>query len=80
MTGINVATAGCWEITGRYENDELTFVIWVSPSRLPLPCPCCKVAMSLNDWLGPEQWVATDGLSSQNVRGNKSCLLRTVPP
>jgi hypothetical protein len=31
MTGINLPTAGCWEITGRYENEELTFVLWVSP-------------------------------------------------
>ena len=31
MTGINFPTTGCWEITGRYENDELTFVVWVSP-------------------------------------------------
>jgi hypothetical protein len=31
VTGINFPTTGCWEITGRYENDELTFVVWVSP-------------------------------------------------
>jgi hypothetical protein len=31
MTGINFPTAGCWEITGRYENDELTFVVWIVP-------------------------------------------------
>jgi hypothetical protein len=31
MTGINFPTTGCWEITGRYENDELTFVVWVGP-------------------------------------------------
>ena len=31
MTGINFPTTGCWEVTGRYENDELTFVVWVSP-------------------------------------------------
>lgn len=29
MTGINFPSIGCWEITGRYENDELTFVVWV---------------------------------------------------
>ena len=28
-TGINFPTIGCWEITGRYETDELTFVVWV---------------------------------------------------
>lgn len=31
MTGINFPTAGCWEIKGRFDNDELTFVIWVAP-------------------------------------------------
>ena len=31
MTGINIPTLGCWEITGHYESDKLTFVIWVAP-------------------------------------------------
>jgi hypothetical protein len=31
MTGINFPTAGCWEITGRYDDDEVIFVVWVSP-------------------------------------------------
>jgi hypothetical protein len=31
VTCINFPTTGCWEVTGRYENDELTFVIWISP-------------------------------------------------
>ncbi|MBV8051874.1 MAG: hypothetical protein JOZ80_11835 [Acidobacteriaceae bacterium] len=30
LTGINFPTLGCWEITGRYKDDELTFVIWVT--------------------------------------------------
>jgi hypothetical protein len=29
VAGINFPTIGCWEITARYENDELTFVVWV---------------------------------------------------
>jgi hypothetical protein len=29
VTGINFPTTGCWEITGRYENDEVSFVVWV---------------------------------------------------
>jgi hypothetical protein len=29
VTGINFPTIGCWKITGRYENDEVTFVVWV---------------------------------------------------
>jgi hypothetical protein len=27
--GINFPTPGCWEVSARYENDELTFVVWV---------------------------------------------------
>jgi hypothetical protein len=29
MVGMNFPTLGCWEITCRYEDDELTFVVWV---------------------------------------------------
>jgi hypothetical protein len=29
MVGMNFPALGCWEITGRYEDDELTFVVWV---------------------------------------------------
>jgi hypothetical protein len=27
VTGVNFPTLGCWEITGRYKDDELTFVV-----------------------------------------------------
>jgi hypothetical protein len=30
MAGINLPTLGCWEITGHYEADELTLVVWVA--------------------------------------------------
>jgi|SRR5438132_3926671 len=30
MDSLDFPTLGCWEITGRYENDELTFVVWVA--------------------------------------------------
>jgi hypothetical protein len=29
--GINLPTTGCWEVSARYENDEVTFVVWVAP-------------------------------------------------
>jgi hypothetical protein len=32
VIGINLPTLGCWEITGHYESDELTFVVWVAES------------------------------------------------
>lgn len=31
LVGVEIPTAGCWEITGRYGDAELTFVIWVAP-------------------------------------------------
>lgn len=31
MTGIFIPTVGCWEITGDYKGDRLTFVIWLAP-------------------------------------------------
>jgi hypothetical protein len=30
MVGLTFPTEGCWEITGHYEDDELTFVVWVA--------------------------------------------------
>jgi hypothetical protein len=30
LVGVGFPTVGCWQITGRYEDDELTFVIWVA--------------------------------------------------
>ena len=29
LIGVELPTTGCWQITGRYEDDELTFVAWV---------------------------------------------------
>lgn len=31
MTGINFPTTGCWEITSHFDDDALTFVVWVLP-------------------------------------------------
>jgi hypothetical protein len=39
LGGINFSTTGCWEVTGRYEKDELTFVVWVvaRPTKMHEP-------------------------------------------
>lgn len=29
MVGIGIPTPGCWEIAGRYGDDELSYVVWV---------------------------------------------------
>jgi hypothetical protein len=31
MTGFNIPTAGCWEVTGQYGEARLSFVVWVAP-------------------------------------------------
>jgi hypothetical protein len=31
VTGVDIPTVGCWEITGNYKGDKLTFVVWVVP-------------------------------------------------
>jgi hypothetical protein len=31
LVGVEMPTAGCWEITAQYDVDELTFVVWVAP-------------------------------------------------
>jgi hypothetical protein len=31
LTGVYVPTPGCWEITGDYEGDKVSFVVWVKP-------------------------------------------------
>ncbi len=31
LVGVDFPTLGCWEITGRYRQAELSFVVWVTP-------------------------------------------------
>ena len=31
MSGITIPTAGCWELTGDYKGQKLSFVVWVAP-------------------------------------------------
>jgi len=31
LVGIDLPTLGCWKITGKYGNAELSFVVWVAP-------------------------------------------------
>jgi hypothetical protein len=33
LTGVYVPAPGCWEITGDYEGDKLSFVVWVEPAK-----------------------------------------------
>ena len=31
LTGVEIPTLGCWEITGQYKKSEIKFVVWVAP-------------------------------------------------
>lgn len=31
LTGVDFPTLGCWEITGLYQEAELSFVVWIAP-------------------------------------------------
>jgi hypothetical protein len=31
MSGLDIPTLGCWQITGDFAGDKLTFVVWVAP-------------------------------------------------
>jgi hypothetical protein len=31
LTGVNFSTAGCWKVTGKYKDAELSFVVWIAP-------------------------------------------------
>jgi hypothetical protein len=31
LTGVYVPTPGCWEITGDYKGQKLSFVVWLQP-------------------------------------------------
>jgi hypothetical protein len=31
MMGVDFPTLGCWKVTGRYKDAELSFVVWVAP-------------------------------------------------
>jgi hypothetical protein len=33
LTGVYVTTPGCWEITGNYKDNKLSFVVWVAPTK-----------------------------------------------
>jgi len=31
LVGVDVPTLGCWKVTGKYKDAELSFVVWVAP-------------------------------------------------
>ncbi len=37
LTGVYVPTPGCWEITGDYKGQKLSFVVWLQPVKKAKP-------------------------------------------
>jgi hypothetical protein len=33
LVGVYVPTPGCWEITGEYKGEKLSYVVWVQPAK-----------------------------------------------
>jgi hypothetical protein len=33
LTGVYVPAPGCWEITGEYKGEKLSFVVWLYPAK-----------------------------------------------
>jgi hypothetical protein len=33
LTGVYMQTPGCWEITGEYKGQKLSFVVWLYPVK-----------------------------------------------
>jgi len=33
LVGVYVPTPGCWQITGEYKGEKLSYVVWVQPAR-----------------------------------------------
>ena len=37
LVGVYIPTPGCWEITGEYKSQKLSFVVWVEPVKQRKP-------------------------------------------
>jgi hypothetical protein len=83
VAGIFIPTVGCWQITGQYEGEELSYVVWVSDSRpsakssgcssndllarMKLDDPAYTPAMTLAQALGSHGFVIRCVLQSKMV-------------
>lgn len=52
VVAFDVPTLGCWEITGDYKGDRLTFVVWVGTSLARIPSAIRPTECSTQDLLG----------------------------
>jgi protein TonB len=75
VQGLDIPTAGCWEITGHYKNQKLRFVIWVTggailptvlgPASLRTPLPTTGRRIRVDGSL--QASALTDGFAQRAV-------------
>jgi hypothetical protein len=62
VVGIFIPTVGCWKITGEYKGEELSYVVWITGSRLSADANKCS-ANDLLAVLRPDDPVYIDALN-----------------
>ena len=82
MGGMSIPVFGCWEITGRYKDQELTFIVWVMPAPQKEPSargssPQAAIPPPSNSdiTIEPVQPVANTQLSRIYVNGDLEAKL-----
>jgi hypothetical protein len=80
IVGIFIPTVGCWKVTGEYEGEELSYVVWVSDSRQSVDSSEC----STNDLLAlikPDDPAYADAIElAQTLQGHGvivKCVLQS---
>jgi hypothetical protein len=80
--GINFPTTGCWEVSARYQNDELTFVVWVVPAAPARPAQYQAVPLSIvidkSCRIEPESDPLVVGDHVDSFRDDAICHLESV--
>jgi len=66
LVGINFPTVGCWEITGHYGDDALTFVVWITSGEASCDPPATRLPASNPAYADSMELAAT--LNHRGVR------------
>jgi Gram-negative bacterial TonB protein C-terminal len=77
MGGIQIPVFGCWRITGRYSEQELSFIVWVAPlakQETPLGGSTDEVLPKSSPSLAQPRRVHVDG-----AKEARSLVYRVVP-
>ena len=76
LDGIFIPTPGCWKITGRYRDAELSYVVWVSREPLQAKCTTNELSALLKP-SDPAYWDAMELARMLQARGFAvNCVLQ----